>query len=290
MQTLEHIAEDTMLQFPAGLEPFAFVVVTPGVCIVEDGPVAEDALAMQGADEKEIPGAPLSGSDFPMAPYCWDLRPLAKFLEKRRGIKLYAENDANSALLGEKYFGKARGLDDAALYTIGKGIGSAVIVDGKLIRRYMGSSIGVGHMSINYKGPSCTCGSNGCLELYAVTDVWEKRLAKYPEYADKTNRLAALFADAARGDKTARKRLHTYSHFAALGAVMLTKLFSPEKIIVTTNEADFIYLRPVIACIRKMLSKQIFFTRKQGVAVEESSLRKHGVLLGAAAAAVERTV
>jgi predicted NBD/HSP70 family sugar kinase len=154
----------------------------------------------------------------------------------------------------------------------------------------MGSSIEVGHMSINYKGPPCSCGSNGCLELYAGTDAWEKRLSKYPEYADKTNRLAALFADAARGDKTAKKRLHTFCRFAALGAVMLARMFSPEKIIVTTNEADYIYLRPVIACIRKTLSKQIFSMRKQGIAVEESSLRKHGVLLGAAAAAVERTV
>jgi glucokinase len=78
---------------------------------------------------------------------------------------LTIENDARAALIGESQFGACRGTDNVVLITIGTGIGTAVMLDGKLLRgrSYLAGNLG-GHMCIDYRGNSCNCGDTGCAE------------------------------------------------------------------------------------------------------------------------------
>lgn len=83
---------------------------------------------------------------------------------------LTLENDARSALVGEWQHGNGAGHDNVVLMTLGTGVGSAAVVEGKLLRgkHFMGGILG-GHFIINYNGKLCNCGNIGCVETEAST-------------------------------------------------------------------------------------------------------------------------
>lgn len=86
------------------------------------------------------------------------------------GLKLSMENDARSALIGEWKFGKAKEYNNVVLMTLGTGVGSATIIEGKLLRgKHFTAGILGGHTVINYKGGDCNCGNKGCVETEAST-------------------------------------------------------------------------------------------------------------------------
>lgn len=78
---------------------------------------------------------------------------------------LYAENDARMALLGEWQFGTGKDCRDLVMVTIGTGIGSAVLIDGQLLKgkHFQAGNLG-GHFTVNHRGTKCTCGNIGCVE------------------------------------------------------------------------------------------------------------------------------
>jgi glucokinase len=92
---------------------------------------------------------------------------LAKHLKKAFGLPVTIANDANAAALGEMLFGSAQGMLNFVVLTLGTGLGSGIIVDGKLLIGAHGVAGEIGHVSINPKGRMCNCGLQGCLETYA---------------------------------------------------------------------------------------------------------------------------
>lgn len=78
------------------------------------------------------------------------------------------DNDARAATVGEWQFGSAHGKENVVMMTIGTGIGTGVVIEGKLLygQHYRAGSLG-GHLIVDYKGRQCTCGNIGCVEAYA---------------------------------------------------------------------------------------------------------------------------
>lgn len=78
------------------------------------------------------------------------------------------DNDARAATVGEWQFGVACGKENVVMMTIGTGIGTGVILEGRVLygQRYRAGSLG-GHLIVNYKGRRCTCGNIGCVEAHA---------------------------------------------------------------------------------------------------------------------------
>ena len=85
---------------------------------------------------------------------------------ERIGLPVFVDNDANVAMLAEWRFGAARGATDAALLTIGTGIGGGLVVGGALQRGSQGAGAELGHMVVQADGPRCNghCPNRGCLE------------------------------------------------------------------------------------------------------------------------------
>src|SRR5207253_6320697 len=77
------------------------------------------------------------------------------------------ENDANAAALGEQWMGAGRGVDNLVLFTLGTGVGGGIIVDGKILRGFVGMGGELGHMTVVPNGNPCGCGNQGCLEKHA---------------------------------------------------------------------------------------------------------------------------
>ena len=262
----DEIIHETLKHFPGGISCLGCVAISPGI-------------GMTGKVEKP-------GKDT-QVPYYWNLKKLHDIMNSQYGIPFYTDNICNAALLGEKWFGKGRDTNNFVLYSFGKGIGSAVCIHGKPLRGYHNSAIEIGHVTINFEGPDCDCGNRGCLELYASTDSWERRLVTMNACPDQKNKMEAMFINALRGDAASQELLNQYVEMVSVGAVTLTSLFSPEKIIITTNEAEYIYLSPFIQTIKEELTPRVYASRRDDISVEESELRYMGPILGGIAIAFE---
>ncbi|MFC5702764.1 ROK family protein [Cohnella faecalis] len=93
--------------------------------------------------------------------------PIKSILEQKFSLPVYVDNDVNVLALTEKYFGIGSKARHMLCLALGTGVGGAVVIDGKLVHGSWGAAGEIGHMSVNYKGPTCICGGIGCLELYA---------------------------------------------------------------------------------------------------------------------------
>jgi len=97
----------------------------------------------------------------------FDNYPVRDEIEKLLGAKVILENDANAAALGEKWIGAGRDVEHLILLTLGTGIGSGIIIDGNILRGYLGMAAEIGHTTYAPNGYPCGCGNTGCVEKYA---------------------------------------------------------------------------------------------------------------------------
>jgi glucokinase len=158
---------------------------------------------------------------------------------ERWNIPVALENDAKAALVGEWQFGSGRGSRDLVLITLGTGVGSAVLMGGKILsgRNFIAGNLG-GHMTINMHGSTCNCGNIGCLETegstWALVDEVKNDTRFFSSSLSKEQDIdfKNLFKHAAEGDELAKqihdKCLKTWS----LGIINLIHAFDPEKIVI----------------------------------------------------------
>ena len=82
-------------------------------------------------------------------------------------VPVIITNDANAAAVGEMVYGGAKGMKDFLVVTLGTGLGSGFVANGKLIYGHDGFAGELGHVVVNKTGRICGCGRKGCLETYA---------------------------------------------------------------------------------------------------------------------------
>jgi glucokinase len=97
----------------------------------------------------------------------WHNFPLATEVARIYEVPVTVDNDANAAALAEAKWGAGRGYRNVFYATIGTGIGTGIVFDGKIYHGRTGSAAEGGHMGIDPKGPLCPCGKRGCIELFA---------------------------------------------------------------------------------------------------------------------------
>jgi len=99
---------------------------------------------------------------------CWRNFPLAEKITSAYHLPVKVDNDANAAALAETRWGAARGYRYVFYATIGTGVGTGIVLDGRIYHGKTGSAGEGGHMSIDYRGPVCRCGKRGCIEILAA--------------------------------------------------------------------------------------------------------------------------
>jgi glucokinase len=171
-----------------------------------------------------------------------DNHPLARNMEKQTGIEyVLLENDATAALVGGWWKGNGSRFRNWIMVTLGTGIGGGIIIDGRIFTGQTGSSMEIGHVSIDHQGRECTCGNRGCLERYAAASALladaKKRLETgeesilQEEYKNKTLSAESIFNAAAKKDALARELVRDTGTWLGYGVVTLINLFNPEAII-----------------------------------------------------------
>jgi glucokinase len=99
---------------------------------------------------------------------CWRNFPLAGEVSRIYRVPVKVDNDANAAGLAETLWGSGRGYRNVFYVTIGTGIGTAILLDGRIYHGRTGAAAEGGHLSIDYEGPRCGCGKRGCIEVLAA--------------------------------------------------------------------------------------------------------------------------
>jgi len=159
----------------------------------------------------------------------WSDYPVHDEIERKLGARVFLENDANVAALGEKWLGAARDVDNMAMITLGTGIGGAIILNGKIFHGMNGMSGEFGHVTIEPDGAPCGCGNHGCAERYAsatavvrmareaISSGQAPALAKAastdPEFSAKS-----IYNLAIQGDETAQRIFRRFGR--ALGMLL----------------------------------------------------------------------
>ena len=92
--------------------------------------------------------------------------PLARMLRERLTLPVTLTNDANAAALGEMTYGVAHGMKDFIMITLGTGVGSGIVINGRLVYGHDGFAGELGHVIVRRGGRLCGCGRRGCLETY----------------------------------------------------------------------------------------------------------------------------
>jgi hypothetical protein len=100
---------------------------------------------------------------------CWRNFPLAEFVQRQYSASVRVDNDANAAALAETRWGAARGCRNVFNATIGTGIGTGIVFDGKIYHGRTGSAGEGGHVSIDYQGPICRCEFRTSPSIRALT-------------------------------------------------------------------------------------------------------------------------
>lgn len=165
---------------------------------------------------------------------------LAAWSNDALSLKLTLENDARSALVGEWKFGSAKGYDNVVLMTLGTGVGSSAVMEGKLLRgkHFLGGILG-GHTVINYKGSLCNCGNIGCVETEASTWCIEKKVRAHDDFAKSSLAketvidYATIFRCASEEDELAIAMRNDSLDVWSAAAINLIHAYDPEILVLS---------------------------------------------------------
>ncbi len=218
--------------------------------------------------------------------------PIVSLLQKEFDVPVIITNDANTAALGEKVFGGAKDFNDFVMVTLGTGLGSGFVSNGKLVLGFQGFAGELGHVNIGrLEGRTCGCGKKDCLETY-VSATGIKRtifslLAKRHvesrfrnvSFDDLSTEDITLAAD--NGDKIALEAFEFTGKILGRKLAEVVMLFNPEAIFLAGGlslAGDYI-IKP----IRKYMEKDVLNVYRRKVQFRSSELGSEGAsILGAA--------
>ncbi len=148
------------------------------------------------------------------------------------------ENDARAAIIGEWQYGVGKEIDNIAMMTIGTGIGSAIILNGRILygKHFQAGILG-GHFTTNYNGDKCNCGNIGCVESEASTwklnELIKSNKSFKKSILSKTEifNFKILFNAARKNDEVAIEVMNHSLKVWATGVVNLIHAYDPEIVI-----------------------------------------------------------
>lgn len=161
----------------------------------------------------------------------WKEVPVASLLAEQLPIPIHVANNADCAVLGEMAAGAAKGCEDVLLLTVGRGVGSGLVHNGRL---YDGAEFG--HMVIEEDGRTCSCGRKGCLEAYvsvtALRKETQEKLGRAMEWEE-------LWSAASGGDEDAKALAEGYIRRLSTGVVNLVNILHPKMVVIGGNLAAY---------------------------------------------------
>jgi len=208
-------------------------------------------------------------------------------------VPVTVSNDANAAAYGELVYGGARGMKNFITFTLGTGVGSGIVVDGKLVHGKTGNAGELGHVILIPEGRPCGCGRRGCLETYAsatgIRNTALELLEKHPQYQGVLSQIpkeqltSKHVGDAAKdGDPLALEVFELTGKWLGLAMANAVAFSGPEAIFLMGGpvKAGEVLLEPLLESFKRNLC----FVYDGSVDIRVSELPDNdAAILGAAA-------
>lgn len=206
--------------------------------------------------------------------------PLQSLFENSLGVKTILTNDANAAAMGEMLYGAAKGLTDFIEITLGTGLGSGIVVDGKLLYGHDGFAGELGHVIIQRDGRQCSCGRKGCLEMYCSA---KGIVATYAELTNDSGDVTAkvIYEKALAGEPEALQAFKITGDWLGLTLANAVAVTSPQAFVLFGGlaHAGELLFEPT----RKSFEKNLHNIYHNKVRILSSQLNENdGAILGAA--------
>jgi len=228
----------------------------------------------------------------PNFPTQWRGVAVRETLSARLRCPVFLLNDARAAALGEMRFGHGRAVQSMVYFTLGTGIGGAVVIDGKLRMGPLGAAGELGHQTVAPAGPLCGCGNRGCLEAVASAPaltgegVRLLRSGQAPRLHELTGGDASRVTPktmAESGDAAVTDAIERVARLIGLGAANMVTALHPELVVLGGGMSALGDL--LLGPVRKELRARVRMFPVDDVRVERSMLGDRAGLLGALALA-----
>jgi predicted NBD/HSP70 family sugar kinase len=211
------------------------------------------------------------------------IRPAAE-MERRLGVPVELENDANAGALGERTFGAGRGVDDLAYVRLSTGIGAGLILGGRPYRGVLGVAGEIGHVRMREDGRICRCGSRGCLETVASP---EAIAATLPARSGKPVSVAGLLRLVEAGDRGACRAVADAGEAVGRALAMLLNVLNPELVVIGGDLASAGDV--LLDAVRATVERDAVPGAAGSVRVVAGTLGERAEVLGAAALVLARS-
>ncbi len=259
----------------------------PAGIVAQLGEVGRDAASRVGGVDSAgitIPGlfdAATGVADFVtnLGGESWQGTPVRDPVAQVLGVPTSLINDARAFGFGEARLGAARGCDTAAFFTLGTGVGGAVVVGGRL-QLGLGNAGELGHLTVDPSpdAPTCGCGNPGCLEAHA-------RAGEIARLGGRAT--SAEVVEAARaGDKRAEEALAEVGRWLGIGMANVIVTLNPERIVVGGGVADAgdLLLEPA----RREIRRRVRVAPTERIEIVRAELGYEAGSIGAAVWGAER--
>ncbi len=221
----------------------------------------------------------------------WRNTPLRALLERKLGLPVSVDNDANVMALAEFRFGAGRGAKNIIALTLGTGVGGGLVIGGELYHGPNYSAAEIGHLVVNENGPRCACGSRGCIETYVGNGYFVREIKRRLGKGEKSilrkwsvgqgrELTPLLVAQAAsRGDALSKKMWKETGEHLGTALAGLVNVLNPERIILGGGIAQSGLL---FGPVKATLGRKAFPIAARSVKVVPAKLGVDAGLVGAA--------
>ena len=159
----------------------------------------------------------------------WENVPLAQLVTSRLQLKTVIDNDVNAFAAAERLFGPASSCSHILVLTVGRGIGSGMVVSGQTYRGFSGGAGELGHLVSEPGGRICVCGKRGCLEAYASE---RSLLERYRELRPQVHSVEELLFQCSKGEPIALALVEDAGRRVGMALANMVNLLNPQLIVV----------------------------------------------------------
>lgn len=243
-----------------------------------------------GVDESRIVGMGISlpgiidystGNVLMSSQLKWKNVQLGKNIEEKLGIKTIVDNDVKVEALAESIYGVGKDIEKLALISFGRGVGSALIVNGDIFRGTTNIAGEIGHITIDPNGTLCPCGRRGCLQTFII----EESIIAEANKVKKTNSLLEVFEYAQSGEQWARSIIDRCLTYMCITINTVICMYNPDTVVI---KGSLINVFPDMNRLVKEKLKDFTWDQLKGsFQIIESKLGSRSHIIGGATLALK---
>lgn len=261
--------------------PILTTVINEVQIFLRKGAVGIDGIGVSATGQIDTDAGTVIGTNGKIPQY--EGTEIKKEMERAFNVPVFVLNDANAAVLGESFAGRAKGMQQVVMITLGTGVGGGVILDGKLLMGTRGIAGELGHFTLYQNGMSCSCGKRGCFEGYAATTALVRH-AYEATGVEMNGRM--IFERVKAGDKALKSVLNRWIDDIAAGVSGLVHIFNPQIVLIGGGVSAQEEL--LIVPLRKRVLSTIMPRFAEGLQIEKASLGNDAGMIGAAKYFIQR--